>query len=87
MKRRVTIGAVGIGLVLSSCGGDDEDATTTPAPPVDAPSGSATPPSDPGALPPEVVGCLADQGFEIESSAEIHSAPPQVLQACFGSGH
>lgn len=88
MKRLVTIGAVMIGLVLPSCGGDDEDATTTPTPPADAPSGSATPPPrDPGALPPAFVQCMAEQGYEIKSPAEIHSAPQQVLQACFGSLH
>ena len=87
MRRLVTIGAVVVGLVLPSCGGDDEDATTSPTPPVDAPSGSAMPPSDPGALPPEFVQCMAEQGYEIKSPAEIHSAPQQVLQACFGSLH
>lgn len=88
MKRLVTIGAVVIGLVLPSCGGD-EQATTSPgpAPPVEAPSEGATPPSDPGALPPEFVQCMAKQGYEIKSSADIHSAPPQVLQKCFGSLH
>jgi hypothetical protein len=30
---------------------------------------------------------MADRGFEVESSADIHSAPPDVLQACFGSLH
>ena len=89
MKRLVTIGAVAIGLVLSSCGagGDDEDATTTPAPPVEAPSGRATPPNDPGALPPKFVQCMSKQGYEVNASADIHSAPQQLLQACFGSLH
>lgn len=77
-----------IALVLSSCSGDDdEQATTTPVPPVDAPSEGATPPSDPDALPPELVQCMAEQGFEVKSSADLHSAPQQVLQACFGSIH
>lgn len=88
MKRLATIGALVIGLVLSSCGGDEKDSTTkpSPAPPAEAPSGDAAP-SDPSALPPEFVKCMADQGFEIKSSADIHSAPQQVLQACFGSLH
>jgi hypothetical protein len=89
MKRLATIGAVVIGLALPSCGGDDEKATTnsSPVPPVGAPSEGTTPPGDPGALPPEFVKCMADQGYEVESSADVHSAPPQVLQACFGSLH
>lgn len=85
MKRLVTIGAVVSGLALSSCGGDGEDATTTATPP--APSGSATPPSDRGGLPPELVQCMSEQGYEVKSSADVHSAPQQVLQACFGSLH
>jgi len=88
MKRLVTIGAVVVGLALSGCTGDDEEkATTSPPPPVEAPSGGATPPSDPGALPPEFVKCMADQGYEVKSSADIHTAPQQVLQTCFGSLH
>ena len=81
------MGAVVIGLGLSSCAGDDEDATTTPTPPVDAPSGNATPPSDPSALPPKFVKCMADQGYDVKSADDIHSAPQQVLQVCFGSLH
>jgi len=87
MSRLVTIGAVVIGLGLSSCGGDDGEATTSPEPPAEAPSGGATPPSDRGALPPEFVECMADQGFDVKSPAEVHSAPQQVLQTCFGSLH
>jgi len=88
MKRLVTIGAVVVGLALSGCTGDDEEkATTSPPPPVEAPSGGATPPSDPGALPPEFIKCMTDQGYEVESSADIHTAPQQVLQRCFGSLH
>jgi hypothetical protein len=30
---------------------------------------------------------MAEQGYEITSSADIHSAPPDVLQACFGASH
>ncbi len=40
-----------------------------------------------GALPEELLECFADKGYDIESSAEIHSAPPQVVQACFESLH
>ncbi|MBA2630686.1 MAG: hypothetical protein H0U84_06660 [Thermoleophilaceae bacterium] len=89
MKRLVTIGALVVGLVLSGCAGDDQEATPNPAPSdgVEAPNGGATPPSDPGALPPEFVQCMTDQGYDIESSADIHTAPQQALQACFGSLH
>lgn len=88
MKRLVAIGALVIGLGLAGCAGEDEEkATTTSAPPVDAPSGSAPPPSDPSALPPEFVDCMAAKGYKVKSSADIHSAPQQVLQACFGALH
>lgn len=89
MMRVFTIGAVVIGLALASCGGGDEESTTSTAPSggVEVPSGSGPPPSSPGSLPPEFIECMADQGFDIASSADIHSAPPQVLQLCFGSLH
>lgn len=79
---------VALALAVAACGGDDEEATTRPAPRdgVEAPR-ETTPPSAPGALPAEFVQCMADQGFEIKSPAAIHSAPPQLLQACFGSLH
>jgi hypothetical protein len=70
-------------LTLAACGGsDDEEPTTTPAP-TEAPSGGATPPNT-GALPPQVVECFADQGFD---TSAIHSAPQQVVQECFGALH
>jgi len=78
---------VAVSLMLAACGGsDDEEATTTPAP-AQPPSAGSTPPSDPGALPPEFTKCTAARGYKVESSADIHSAPQQVLQACFGSLH
>lgn len=61
-----------------------------PAPaPTEAPepSGGATPPGAPGSLPQEFFECVADQGVEIESEADLHLVPPQVLQACFGALH
>jgi hypothetical protein len=76
-----------IALVLSGGGGGGEGTTTTPAPSVEAPGGGATPPSDLGALPPGFVECMAQQGYDIDSSADIHSAPPEVLQGCFGASH
>jgi hypothetical protein len=82
----VALALVALSLVLAACSGDDDgNASTSPAP-SEAPSESTTPPS-PSALPPELLECFADQGFEIESPAEIHSAPPQVVQACFGALH
>jgi hypothetical protein len=89
MKRHLTIGAMVIGLVLSSCGGDGEQATTGPAPSdtTETPTESAPAPSAPSGLPPEFLKCMADQGYDVEQPDDIHSAPPQVLQACFGSLH
>jgi hypothetical protein len=89
MKRLITIGVMAIGLVLSSCSSDEDDPKTTPAPPagVEAPNEGAAPRGDPSQLPPEFVRCMAEQGYEVKSSGDIHSAPPQVLQACFGSIH
>jgi hypothetical protein len=82
----VALVLVALALMLAACGGsDDEEPTTSPAP-SEAPSGEAAPPS-PGALPPELLECFADKGYEIESPAEIHSAPPQVVQECFGALH
>jgi hypothetical protein len=86
MRRLVTIGAMAIGLVLAGCGGGDDEATTTPAP-AETPGESTAPPGSSGALPPEFVECMADQGFEVSSPDDIHEAPPQVLQTCFGSLH
>ena len=83
----IALALVALALMLAACGGgdDDEEATTSPAP-TEAPSEGAAPPS-PGALPPELVECMADQGFDIESPTEIHSAPQQVVQECFGALH
>jgi hypothetical protein len=36
---------------------------------------------------PEFVKCMAERGFDIATSAEIHSAPPDVLRVCFQSLH
>ena len=90
MRRRgaIVVALAALALALAGCGGDDEKATTKPAPPdaVEAPRETA-PPTSPGELPREFVECMADRGFDVESSADIHSAPPEVLQACFGSLH
>jgi hypothetical protein len=83
----LALALVALALALAACGGGDDDEETTTTPPAsEAPSGSAAPPGL-GALPPGFVECMAEQGYEVESSADIHSAPPDVLQACFGSAH
>jgi hypothetical protein len=78
---------VALVLALAACaGGDDEEASSRPAP-AEAPSEGEAPPASPGQLPAEFVKCMAEQGFDVKSSADIHSAPPRVLQACFGALH
>lgn len=60
-----------------ACGGGDDG---------DTPSGTTSPPS-PGALPPSLLECFADEGFDVESPDEIHTAPPQVVETCFNELH
>jgi hypothetical protein len=79
----VVLVAIVVVAVAANAGGDDEGRTTNPAPS----SESAPPPAAPGAFPPEFFECMADRGFPIQSPAEMHSAPPQVLQECFGALH
>jgi hypothetical protein len=81
----VALTLVALALTLAACGGGDEGETTSPAP-SEAPSDGATAPSA-GALPQELVECYADKGYKIESPADIHSAPPQVVQECFAALH
>jgi hypothetical protein len=76
MKRVATI--LGIGLALSSCGGGDDKETARPAP-------TATPGES--ALPAEFLQCMADNGYDVEQGADIHSAPMELLQECFGALH
>jgi hypothetical protein len=84
VRRLRAVIALPVALVaLAACGGgDDEAATPSPAPT----SESAAPPNASG-LPPEFVQCMTDQGFDIQSPDDIHTAPQQVLQSCFGSLH
>lgn len=80
---------IALALVLGTCSGDDDgDDNSAPPPAADtAPGdGGSTPPSA-GQLPPAFMRCMAKQGFPVESPDEIHSAPQQVLQACFGALH
>jgi hypothetical protein len=88
MRHRLAFGAAVIALALSGCS-DDDETTTSPKPRdrAETPDRGATPPNAVDQLPPQFVKCMADRGFEVESSADIHSAPPDVLQACFGSLH
>jgi hypothetical protein len=94
MRRRSGLSASVIVLILAmpsgACGGDDADKDATDsATPSEAPSGrgNAAPPSSPGRLPPEFVQCMAERGIDVESSADIHSAPQDALQVCFGALH
>lgn len=89
MTRPRAMIAVGSALIaLAACGGDEEEADPRPA----AREGTEVPnetrrPSAPSALPPAFVECMAGQGLDIRSLADMHSAPPQALQACIGSLH
>jgi hypothetical protein len=78
-----------LAVLIGACGGDDEGDDKPPAapPPAQAPSGGGAPPPSAGQLPPEFIECMAAEGYEVESSADVHSAPPRVLQKCFGSLH
>jgi hypothetical protein len=83
--------AIGLSLValtvmLAACGGDDDGEANPSPPPSEAPSETTTP-SAPGGLPPELVECYADKGYDIQSPADIHSAPPEVVQECFQALH
>jgi hypothetical protein len=87
MKRQIAIAAVTIGLGVSGCGGgDDDEATATPVP-RETPGAGTPQPGGAGALPPEFLECMADEGFDVSSADDVHAAPQQVLQECFGSLH
>jgi hypothetical protein len=88
MKRAATA-AVLIALALSGCGGDDKNKTARPAPTdtPEAPSQTAPAPSAPSDLPPEFLECMAEQGYDVEQGADIHSAPMELLETCFGALH
>ena len=81
MSRHASIVAVAIVLALPGCGGDDD-------PPRDsAETSTPTPPPAATGLPPEFVQCMADRGYVIKSADDVHSAPEQALQQCFGVLH
>ena len=76
------------GIALGRNGGEDGTTTRERRDAVETPTDTATPPPGaPGAMPPAFVKCMADRGFAVESPQEIHSAPPEVLQDCFGALH
>jgi hypothetical protein len=84
--RWISIGLALVALALgpAACGGGDEE-STSPTPSVETPSHGSGPPGDLGDLPPGFVECMAREGYEVKSPDDIHSAPPAVLQACFGA--
>lgn len=74
----IAFALIAAALVLGGCGGDDEDATTSPSPAA-APNGGATPPNGSATpnlsnLPPAFLECLVDQGVDIESEADVSAA-------------
>jgi hypothetical protein len=88
VRRLRAVIPIGLSVIaLAACGGGDDggEADTHPAP-SEAPSETTSPPA-PGGLPPQIVECYADKGYEVDSPADIHSAPPEVLQECFQSLH
>ena len=88
ISTRVTLAALAV--LIGACAGDDEGDDKPPAtpPPAQAPpGGDGAPRPSASQLPPEFIECMAAEGYEFESSADVHSAPPQVLQKCFGSLH
>jgi hypothetical protein len=94
MSRRRAVAAVSLGLFAAvlpaACGGgDDNGAVTGTAPSNEStpPRSSAPPPSAFGGLPPTLVQCFADEGFDLSSPTAIHSAPPRVVNKCFAELH
>jgi hypothetical protein len=85
------VAAFALALVIATCSGDDDEGDgNRPADPpaAEAPSGGGgAPQPDPGQLPPKFTRCMAKRGFAIKALDDIHAAPPQVLQACFGALH
>jgi hypothetical protein len=74
-------------LLLSGDGGERTSSGPARSGGPEAPRGGAAPRGALDALPSRFVQCMAQQGYTIESTADVHSAPPEVLQACFGASH
>jgi hypothetical protein len=92
VRRPRTVIAVALALIAIVAGaivlaGGDGDDTSRNSASDESTTERASPPTAPSALPPEFVECMAEQGFDIDSVDEMHSAPPQALQACIGSLH
>jgi hypothetical protein len=96
MRRPRAVAALAPALVVlalmpAACsGGDGEENKEATPPASETPrgdGGGSTAPASPSALPPKLLECFADKGYEIASPAELHSAPPQVVQECFGALH
>ena len=80
----IALVAIVVGGIALAGGGDEVTSTSTA--PSEAPSAGAAPSQ--GALPPQITECLADQGFDLESPDELHSAvPQQVINECFNALH
>jgi hypothetical protein len=87
----LAVALAALALLLAACdGGDDDENKEATTPASEAPRGdggaSTTSPS-PSALPPQLLECFAERGYAIESPTQIHSAPPEVVQECFGRLH
>jgi hypothetical protein len=81
---------VALALVIGACSGDDDakdDPSAKPSASEQRRSDGRNTQPSPGQLPPEFMKCMAEQGYPIKSLDEIHAAPQQVLQACFGALH
>ena len=85
MRRLLSAGLLAATLALGACGDKDPATTSAPSTPPPTPSPTASP-NAVGQLPPAFVECMAARGFDV-TSGDIHSAPPDVLQACFGTVH
>jgi hypothetical protein len=73
-------------LGIAGCGGGNGD--DRPRDGVEAPGETTRDTTGaPDSLPPEFIKCMAKRGYQIESAADIHSAPANVVQACFEAVH
>jgi hypothetical protein len=86
VKKLVPLLLALVALGIAGCGGRDGD--DAPRDRSEAPGATTSDTtSAPDSLPPQFVKCMADRGYEIKSSADIHSAPPKIVQACFEAAH
>lgn len=86
-RRLTSVVLVAAAISMGACGGGDDDTAEESRSPSPTPSSPSPTLSSPDQLPPAFVQCMADQGFSVTSSADVHSAPPEVLQLCFGTLH